>query len=371
MHVVATDADLGVVAEEEKGRLPADAVTVSYFQPDRWASNLGVREIRRFLISSAMARALRQRIGRFDIVHIHYVLHYPNWIAARICQQLNVPYIVSPLGQLDPYMGSKSRFLKDWHFRLFGRAILDGAEAVHLLSESERQMIAPLHLNAPQVVMDFGVDTNRYQARKKGAFRSLHPAIGSRKLVVYVGRLSYTKGLDLLADGFGRLAREDSNLHLVLIGPDTEGYGRSLRSKFPLAVLREQVTFAGRVSDDDKVAALVDADLFVFPSYSEAFGLAMLEAMACGVPVLLTETVGLSRELAAAGAAFVVGSDPGMLAAAMAQLLADDSLRQRLAAAGRRLTLERFNWPIVASRFLDFYETALKGPPLQALSSRN
>jgi glycosyltransferase involved in cell wall biosynthesis len=126
--------------------------------------------------------------------------------------------------------------------------------------------------------------------------------------------------------------------------------------------LLDRVTFTGRVSDQDKIAALKAADIFVLPSYSEAFGIAMLEAMACGLPVVLTDRAALAGQMAEGGAALVVKSDVQALAAGISRLLNDADLSQRLGQAGRAMVSSQFSWPAIADRFLDLYETARQSP---------
>jgi glycosyltransferase involved in cell wall biosynthesis len=338
------------------------SIEVEYFRVDSWAAGLGIRALRRFLLSSELARELRRTIRHFDLVHIHYIFHFPSLVSAGISRRTGVPYIVSLYGNLDPYMHAKNRLLKDVYLSAIARRALNRAAAIHLMSEGERRMVQPFGLTSPQMVVDLGIDTSKYCVNGKGRFRAAHPELKSRKIVAYLGRLSYTKGLDLLAEAFRIVARADPNTHLVFIGPD-DGYGETLRRLLGRDGLIDRVTFTGRVPEADKISALVDADVFAFPSYTEAFGLAMLEAMACELPVILTDRAALAGDMAAQGAALVVQPEAPALAEGLMRLLNDVELRRQLGAAARSLITTRFSWPAVAERFLEMYKSVLPTRP--------
>ncbi len=357
-HVRVVSTVLDLPAESLENARHSDLV--EYFPVDKSFQRIGIRILRRALVSSALARDLRRTIDGFDVVHIHYVFSFPSLVAAAICRRRGVPYIVSLHGNLDPYMHAKrNRFLKDAYLLAFGRRALNKAAAIHLISEGERDMVKAFGLTSRQVVIDLGLDALKFRSEEKGKFRAAYPEWGSQKVVMYLGRLAYSKGLDLLADAFRILAADDPEIHLVLVGPDDHGYGEAIRQILRRESLVDRVTVTGRVSEEAKISALMDANVFAFPSYSEAFGLAMVEAMACGLPVVLTERAALAREMESLGAALVVKSDAPALAAGLNTLLRDPDLCQRIASTARTLVATRFSWPVVTTQFLNLYETCI------------
>jgi len=118
----------------------------------------------------------------------------------------------------------------------------------------------------------------------------------------------------------------------------------------------------GPVRDEKKWQTFAQADVFGLASYSENFGIAVLEAMACGLPVVVTPEVGLAATVAESGAGLVADGDPETFGRAIASLLADTDLRRRMGAAGRKVALERFSWASVAERMEDLYERLAAGP---------
>src|SRR2546425_5178302 len=166
---------------------------------------------------------------------------------------------------------------------------------------------------------------------------------------------------DRLAEAFGRAREKIQDAHLVIAGYDLEGYGRVVKGRLREQGILERVTFTGPLVGEDKLAAFRDCDLFVLPSYQENFGMAALEAMACGLPVVLSKGVYLYPEIEQAGAGLVVDGDPVGLAEAIEVLLRDATLRTRMGEAGRRLVPERFSAEHVADQMRSVYRNILAG----------
>jgi glycosyltransferase involved in cell wall biosynthesis len=174
---------------------------------------------------------------------------------------------------------------------------------------------------------------------------------------VFLGRLTQKKGIDLLVQAFARLATEFPDAHLVLAGPEDSGFGRIVQGWVDSAGLRHRTTTTGILLGRQKLELLADTDIWVLPSYTENFAMAAVEALACGLPVVLTDRVNIHAELSGAGAGLVVGCDPGELATAIRRLLTDEGLRRRLMAAGPGLVRGRFTWDRAAERMVEVYES--------------
>jgi len=359
VHVVATTRGQQMLRDERaNGPEYIGTVPVRHFGVDRWLELQPLPILRRFSRSSALATELMRSTPGFDIVHIHFVFPFSSLAAASACHAADVPYVLSANGSLDPFLHARHRHLKDAYLRLFGRRALNRASAMHFMSEGERERAAPFAVSAPQVVINYGIDTAKYRpGSRSGSVRTRY-ALGEKKVVLYVGRIAQSKGLDLLVDAFRDIWVQDKRLHLLLVGPD-DGYGASIAHRVSRLGLNACVTLTGRVSEQEKLAAYREADVFAFPSYTEAFGLAMLEAMGSGLPVLTTDRVSLARDLVEANAALVVQLDTDSVAGGLAQLLNDSAHRQRLRSAARQLVTERFSWNAVAERFVDLYESVV------------
>lgn len=310
----------------------------------------------RFAFSPAMARALRERAGAFDVVHVHSLYLFTTLAACHHAGRRRVPYVVRPHGTLDPYLRRRHPLRKALMDGLLQRRQLDRAAAVHYTSEDERELARPFGIRAPGVVVPLGVDPSEFaDMPARGTFRARHPELRGRRLVVFLGRLTPKKGLDTLVTAFARVAAKAPDAQLVLAGPDDHGYARTVRRLIEDAGIGDRVTETGMLTGRDKLALLADTDVWVLPSYTENFGMAAVEAMAGGAPVVISDRVNIHREIAAGGAGLVVGCNAAEVAGAVTRVLRDDGLRRRLAAAGPPLVRAKFTWERAAAGLLALY----------------
>jgi len=310
-------------------------------------------------VSFALVNALRKNIRNFDVVHIHSLYRFTSTVAAHYCRRYGVPYILRPHGTLDPFIYHRHRLRKVVYERLLENRNLEKAAAVHFTAGEEMSLAASLGLKFHGVVIPLGIDLttmtrNRDELRE--TFASEWPKTRGKRIILFLGRLTQKKGLDILIKAFGRIARNRTDVHLFLAGPDDEGYGKEIRSWLKDEGVLESATFAGMLTGDRKDTAFAAADVFALPSYTENFGFAVIEALAAGVPSVISNKINIWREVSNAEAALIVNCDPEEVASAISNLLDDRHLCDRLGVAGRRLIAERFTWPIVADRMIALYK---------------
>ena len=308
-----------------------------------------------------LARALGHEIPRHDVVHVHSLYLFHDWMVARLCWRHGVPYVLRPHGTLDPYIYRRSRWRKRVMEHAFQHRMLRRAAAIHYTTEDERALAVPYDRGGPGVVVPLGIHVDDYDDppaadRLFGRF----PALAGRRLVLFLSRLHEKKGLDLLAAAFGKIAPDRHALHLVIAGPD-DGVRARAEGWLRAAGVAARTTFTGMLEGPDKLAALAAAEVFVLPPYSENFGVSVLEAMAVGRPVVVSDRVNLWHEIADAGAGLVTPCDGDALAAALARLLDDPARANEMGAAGRRAARERFAWPPIAARLERLYGDVAAG----------
>lgn len=315
----------------------------------RWPSRFG--------FSPDMGRALRERAAGFDVVHVHSLYLFTTLAACRAALRHEVPYVVQPHGVLDPYHRRHHALRKAVFDRLLQRRLLDRAAAVHCTSEDELALARPFGIRAPAVVVPQGVDPAEFaDLPARGSFRARHPGLLGRRLVVFLGRLTPKKGLDTLVMAFARVAGTVPDAHLVLAGPDDRGHARAVGRMVAAVGLAGRTTMPGMLLGRQRLELLADADVWVLPSRAENFGMAVVEAMACGAPVVVSDRVNIHREVAGGGAGLVVPCDEAAaLAGAITRVLGDGGLRGRLAAAGPELVRRRFTWERAADGLLTLY----------------
>jgi glycosyltransferase involved in cell wall biosynthesis len=228
-----------------------------------------------------------------------------------------------------------------------GRPLLRRAASV-VFDTEEEQRLASYEPRRPEWIMPAGIDAAPFEALPpRDAFRAAVPSVDGPYLL-FVGRVSRQKGLDLLIPAFARIAVERPELRLVIAGPDWEGQGAPLRALARDLGLERRVLFTGMLSHELKLAAYSGAELFVLPSYAENFGAVVTEALLCGLPVVISDQVNIHAELAAARLATIVECTVDSVAAGMAAALRDNpAVRPRIAVEGPAFVRSRYTWDAI------------------------
>ena len=314
----------------------------------------------RYGFAPSLVPSLRHRVREYDLVHIHWLYDFACIVAARAARAARVPFVVQPAGSLDPHLSRKNAWIKRTYLATVGRPLLADAAAIIFTSEQERRLAAD-ETNGSAWVIPVGLDAATFSCLPAtGTFRRHVPDIDG-PFLLFVGRLSRQKGLDLLIRAFARLASRRPELWLVLAGPDPDGYGTRLRRLSEDLGVGHRLRFTGLLSHDLKLAAYRDADLFVLSSYAENFGAVVTEALACGLPVVISDQVNIHVELAAAGAATVVRCEVDHVAAGIESALSDPTLRARMSTLGPALVAARYTWDVIAPMLITRYREVLHG----------
>ena len=337
--------------------VPMDGVDVWYFpiQRPRW-----------YHFSAPMGRALSRLVRESDVVHIHSIFLWPTTVAAFWCRRLGVPYLVHVPGSLDPvslakrYEGlraSAASRTKKWiYLKTLGRRDLGGAAALHLTSEVELESARRLRFSNGRLI-PLGADPPPPPGvNDRASVQRQYPSLQGRKIILFLARLHRIKGLDVLAEAAKSLAESRDDFSLVVAGSGAPGYEAEVRELVDRCGLSERTVFTGMVVGEDKWQLLRAADVFVLPSRHESFGVAVVEAMASGTPVVVSDQVGIHREIDEAGAGLVTTLDPADVAGAIGRLLDDPDAAERMGRAGEALAARRYSWERVATDVEALYE---------------
>ena len=305
--------------------------------------------------SRPLTRFLDHNITRFDLIHVHEIWHHPGYAAYRAARKNRVPYVLTPHGEL----GERHLSHKAWKKRIYMTAVLDrvlrNADALHAITPAERDRIAHLGYQTPITVAPNGIDPAPFDTLPDPSkFLERFPTLKGKRVILFLGRLNPTKGLDILARAFSAIARRFPNTVLLIVGPDEEGGQRIMESILRSEGILDKAVFTGMLTGHDKLAALSRADLFILPSYSEGFSVAILEAMAARLPVVITEACNFP-EVAEHDAGFVVSAENSPVADAIATLLSNPDLRARMGERGRKLVSERYTWQTTAATLASLY----------------
>ena len=362
--LAGSGVELTVVTTDDDGRGRHAAVPLAQPVPSQGATRLYFRKQTEFYkVSLPLSRWLEKNVHQFDLVHIHALFSHTSTMAARAARRQRIPYIIRPLGVLNRWgMENRRQFLKALSFRFVETPILRHAARLHYTSQAEQHEAEQTGANGEAAVIPLGIDTAAFQNLPgPEIFLRQFPQARGRKLVLFLSRLDAKKGLDLLLPAFAEIKLRQPQALLVLAGSGAEAFVQDLRRRAGELGLTGDILWTGYLAGADKLSALSAATVFVLPSYSENFGIALVEALAAGLACVTTTGVAVSEDIAAGEAGLVVPPEKAALAAALEQLLADESLRARLGANARRLAQTRFSLTALGVALRGLYEQIIAG----------
>jgi glycosyltransferase involved in cell wall biosynthesis len=301
---------------------------------------------------------LEQSVRQYDLLHLHGV--WDPLVRAAGLQAIGkkVPFVLTPHGMLDTWALAQNPLRKRLALLVSYRHILNEARFLHYLTEAERERSAPLQLKPAAVILPNGIFVDQLEPLPdRGRYRAAHPELNGGKLVLFLGRLHFKKGLDVLLDAFTRVCGEMPEAHLIVAGPDYGARG-ALEAQVQRLNLREHVHLVGSVFGDEKLAALRDAECFVLTSRQEGFSIAIIEAMACGLPVVITPGCHFPQ-VQDAGAGVIAELEPGAIADALLAVLRDPAGSQERGQRGRELVEREFTWSTIAQAMVEQYRKAV------------
>lgn len=285
--------------------------------------------------SSQLWSWLKKNIQNYNVVHITGVFTFPVFIAARIAKKAGIPYIIRPAGTLDAYPLKQKAWRKKFYYWLFIKRILNGASTIHITSESERNQLALLGIKDKCVVVPLSVTfpESIQVERKANCDLSL----------LFLSRIHPKKGLPVLIEALSILRKCGISATLTVAGDGSRAYLSEIKRLIGEFALSDVVRFVGFVGGQAKIRLLGEADIFVLPSYQENFGIAVAEAMAAGLPVIVSDQVAIADEIVEDDAGVVIPVDmPEVLADKISSFLDSEYLEQ-MGTRAREFAKSRFS----------------------------
>lgn len=298
---------------------------------------------------------LWRAVRRVDVVHIHGLWNLNATLAGAIARWEGIPYVITPHGMLDRWARARSRFKKAVYGYLFERRNLCHAAGVHFLNGEECSEAQSYGEALRTFVLPNGVFADRFDSLpRKPTLSKAYLELEGKVVVLFLGRLHPKKGFDLLLPAFAKALAICPQLHLLLAGPDQAGYKAVLEAQVRALGLNFHVTFLGMVSGERKLEALASADFFVLPSHQEGDSVAVKEAMACRLPVLITPACHFP-EVQEIGAGMVVPPDVQAWQKALMALYINEVDRIRMGNKAWGLVHARYTWQKVVRKLIDEY----------------
>lgn len=317
----------------------------------------------RFRYSSSLSAWFRKNVNAYDVVIVNGVWQYQTMLVSTVVKGSSTPYFVYAHGALDAWFREAyplKHIKKSMYWALFERRFLLGARAV-IFTAKDEESIARREFNFSGIesaVVQYGVEQPRFnRVDAIRAFREVLDLPEGTRILLFVSRVQRKKGLQLLVAAFDRVYAHDTDIRLVIVGPEEDATGQEIRDSRKNLRRDDKVIFTGMLSGLRKWGAYASAELFCLTSHSENFGLVIAEAAACGLPILTTNKVNIAEELSRFNAALVVNDDEQSVVQGLLKWQAcPPSVRQAMADASLRCFAERFDMRLAARRLICLIE---------------
>lgn len=307
--------------------------------------------------------ALLTLLRSADIVHLHTMWSQLNAVVAMACRRMGKPYVVSPHGMLDPHSLGVKALKKRLYLRLVESRTIGGAAGVVFTADDERDLAIGQIGSVPNPqVVGLGADApNVSTDRLAEQFRSSHPDLAGKRLLIFLGRLHPKKRPDVAIRAMAKIASQVPDAALLVVGSGEPAYVHELKSFVDRLRLHDHVRFLGHLTGDAKWGALAASRIFVLPSLQENFAIAVAEALQLGTPVLITKTINIWREIVNAGAGIALREEDleGDLATNAIALLRNPDTCRAMGVSARALAQRAYTWPASTQKICAVYDSVI------------
>ena len=351
VQVLTTDCDAGDRLHVAPGtQTTFDEIPVVYYR-HLWT--------RSFRFSPGLGTEIIRQRNKFDIALVRGHWTYINLCASAILHALGKPFVLYPEGCLEPWALQHRRWKKHLYWHLIEKRNYKWARGIIALTDAEAAQVRQMGYDGNVAVIPNGISLAELE-RPPDVKALLPTGIAGRRVILFMSRIHPKKALDLLIRTFAEIHRLHPDTVLVVAGPDDDTrYGQRVRALVTELALDNSVLFVGMVTDPKRLALLHSATVFVLPSHSEGLPLAVLEAAACRVPVVISEGCNLP-EFGQAGAGVVVQPDVPSIVQGLLRVLASEDERRAMGERAYQLVCERFTWDRVAQQTVAFCASLLQ-----------
>jgi glycosyltransferase involved in cell wall biosynthesis len=297
--------------------------------------------------------ALKKFIKPGSIVHLHGVWDPVLFLASRIARKAGASYVVTPHSMLHPWQMKRYVWQKKLVFAVGWRRMFRQAAFIHTLNPDEQKYVEAYGFGAPTEIMPNGIYPDAMKAVEPNPFLDKHPELKDRRYILFLSRLHYQKGIVNLLDGFGEFAKSNPDIQLVLAGPDC-GELAVINEKLSTMDSAKRVFLPGPLYGNEKIGALHGASCFALTSLNEGFSVAILEALACRLPVVISENC-FFPDVAEFNAGLIPSLEACDIATAFSLLFKDEVKRAEMADNAKRMVEERYGWPRIGRLSVELY----------------
>ncbi|MGK7883893.1 MAG: hormogonium polysaccharide biosynthesis glycosyltransferase HpsP [Crocosphaera sp.] len=312
---------------------------------------------RRYKFSLPLLQWLNKHAKEYDIAHCHALFSPVTTAAATIARYQKLPYILRPLGTLDPADLKKKRRLKQIYGNLLERPNIAGSAAIHFTTEEEANISYRYGVKSQDLIIPLGVNFPG-SLPKKGETRNSLGIPQDVPLLLFMSRIDPKKGLNFLIEATEKLIEKGIKFHLVLAGsnPQDPVYEDNIKQQINDSSLAKYTTITGFVKGDLKLGLLQDADIFILPSYYENFGIAVAEGMATGTPVIISEGVYIWPDVKKYDAGWVTTLKVEALTQAIENAIISPKIRAEKGENAYQLVKDKYSWSAIAQQVIAAYQ---------------
>jgi glycosyltransferase involved in cell wall biosynthesis len=300
---------------------------------------VSVKAARFWFFCPSMLWRFSRLVREADFVTLHSLYSFPVLAGYLLARFHRKPYGIYPHGVLAPFQRKVSARKKRVYNRVFANRILQNASVIFFSAEGEREETVALKLRSPSVIVPDGFDPREFAVLpERGAFRRRFFHGHEGPLVLFLARLNAKKGLDLLVKAMRVVIAERPDVRLAIVGPpDPVSFNNEVFRWVRENQIESQTVLTGAAYKAMRLEAFADADVYVLPSHAENFGFSVFEAMACGLPVVVSDTLNFAAEFDRGGAGLVLPRTQEAFSEAILKLINQPELRREMGNRGRIL----------------------------------
>lgn len=329
-----------------------EGVKVFYFKTDFFL---------KFAFSLALGNTCRKMIRAFDIVELWAIWHFPEIPGGFYAIREGVPFVVKTVGAMLPHSLQTSAWKKWLYLSLVEYRNFRKARGIHYSTLMERELSPPDLRGLPSFVVPNGIDTQAFADLPDRESARTHLALPREVLTgVFIGRVEPIKNLSNLITAVALARHQGTEVFLLIGGPDF-GEREKLEALTAHLGIEDRVRFLGYVDPETRKVLLAAGDFLALPSYSESFGLAAAEGMAAGLPALVSDRVGICREVEMDQAGIVTGVEAESIAAGLVDMASHPDRREMMGKNGQQVAANRYNIKATAQKMERAYLDILEG----------
>jgi glycosyltransferase involved in cell wall biosynthesis len=313
-----------------------------------------INPVREFAFSRSLTTWLWQHIAEYDLVHVHAIFSYASTIAMAIARIRKVPYINRPLGQLCTWSLQQSKLRKQIYLNMFERSNLLHSQSLHFTTQQEQEEFNQLGLNIPSFILPHGVQMPTLIPDAQSQLRQILQLPDRCPIILFMSRIHPKKGLEYLIEALGKL--KEYNFALIIAGSGKSDYIQQLQDLLITQGLSDRTHLVGFVKGETKNLYLQAADLFTLTSYSENFGVAAIESLAAGTPVLITDGVAIAPMVQEQAIGYVTKLEINAIVSTIQEFFDHPQIAKQKGDHAKEYIAEHYTWAKIVHNLAILYQ---------------